>query len=125
MRLPFRQSWQLRGIERRLRRSDPHLAAMFAIFTGLTAGEAIINREQAHRPGNPAGLRQQERWVRPALAVLAGAIAGLAAAARWVSGRAARLRAAARRRLSRTARAPLGTPSAAENPANPRRSLGL
>jgi hypothetical protein len=50
MRLSFRQWWRLRRIQRRLRRSEPHMAAMLAIFTRLTAGEAIISREQACRP---------------------------------------------------------------------------
>lgn len=42
----FRQFRQLRAIERQLRRSDPGMAAMLAIFARLNAGEAIISREQ-------------------------------------------------------------------------------
>lgn len=115
MRLSFRQAWQLRGIERRLRRSEPHMAAMLGIFTMLTAEEAISSCEQVRRPGN---------WLRPLLAVLAAAIAGFALAARWVARQAARPCVAAHRRLNRTAPTPLGTPSAAENPPAHRRSLG-
>lgn len=115
MKIPFRQSWRLRGIERRLRRSEPHLTVMLAIFARLADGEAIISREQAPRFGH---------WVRPVLAVLAGVIAGFAAAWRWVSGAAARLCAAARRRQGRMLRAPFSRPSAAGSPPGPRRSLG-
>lgn len=115
MRLSLRQSWQLRDIERRLRRSEPHMAAMLMIFTMLTAEEAISSREHVRQPRN---------WRRPLLEVLAAVIAGLAAAARWVSRQAARLCVAARRRLSRSAPTPLGTPSAAENASAHRRSLG-
>ena len=63
MRFPFGQSWQLRVIERGLRRSGPHLAVMLAIFARLNAGEAIVSREQARRPGD---------WGVLLLAVLAG-----------------------------------------------------
>jgi hypothetical protein len=41
MSLRYRQQWQLRQIDHALRRSDPHLAAMLAIFTRLTAGEEL------------------------------------------------------------------------------------
>jgi uncharacterized protein YijF (DUF1287 family) len=41
MSLPYRQQWQLRQIDHALRRSDPHLAAMLAIFTRLTASEKV------------------------------------------------------------------------------------
>lgn len=112
MKLPFRQFWQLRSIERRLRRSEPHMAAMLAMFAMLNAGEAIISREQAH----PAGR---------VLAVLAGAIACLAAVTRWVSRQVKRAYAAACRRSSGTARSQLSTSSAADNPADPGPSLGL
>lgn len=63
MRFPFRQSWQLRVIERGLRRSEPHLAVMLAIFARLNAGEAIVSREQARRPRD---------WAVLVLSVLAG-----------------------------------------------------
>jgi hypothetical protein len=44
MKVSFRESWRLRRIEARLRRSDPHLAGMLAIFARLSAGEAIASR---------------------------------------------------------------------------------
>lgn len=50
MSLPYRQQWRLRHINRALRRSDPHLAAMLAIFTRLTAGEKIRDAEQLRFP---------------------------------------------------------------------------
>lgn len=112
MKLPFRQSWQLRRIERELRRSELHLAGMLAIFAKLNAGETILSREQEHRPGF-------------VLAVLAGIVAGCAAAGRWVLGRAARLCSGARRRLGPVARALGVAPSAAGNSVDSRRSLGL
>jgi hypothetical protein len=55
MRIPFRAPWRLRALERELRRTEPHLAAMLAIFAKLNAGEAIVSREQAHRPGDRTG----------------------------------------------------------------------
>jgi hypothetical protein len=114
MGLSFRQWWQLRGIEHGLCRSDPHLAAMLAIFAKLSAGETVLGREQVHRPGT---------WVRPVLAVLAAAMSCLAAAVGWVPGRAAQLGASVRR-LGRAVGSPLGPPLTAENAADPRRSLG-
>jgi hypothetical protein len=114
MRLSFRQWWQLRGIEHGLRRPDPRLASMLAIFAKLSAGEAVLGREQVHRPGT---------WVRPVLAVLAAAMRCLAAAVAWVPGRAAQLGASVRR-LGRAVGSPLGPPLTAENAADPRRSLG-
>lgn len=116
MRVPFRQSRQLRGIERRLRRSEPHLVAMLAIFARLYAGEAVISREQAL----PAGHR-----ARRALAVLAGTVAalaaGLAAAGSRACRRAASTCAAVRRRFDRTTGVPLSTSSAAPDPRDPGR----
>jgi hypothetical protein len=51
MTIPYRQHWLLRRMNRSLRRSDPHLAAMLAIFARLTVGEAIISQEQEpHQP---------------------------------------------------------------------------
>jgi hypothetical protein len=114
MRLPFRQSWQLRGIEAGLRQSDPRLAAMLVIFAKLSAGETVPSHEQVHRPGN---------WVRPVLVVLAGAMRCLAAAVGWVPGQTARLGASVRQ-LGRAMKSPIGPPLTAENSADPRRPLG-
>ncbi len=41
------QRWVLWRMDHRLRRSDPHLAAMLAIFAKLYAGEAIPGRRPA------------------------------------------------------------------------------
>jgi len=114
MRTPFRQFWQLRAIERGLRRSAPHTAAMLAIFARLTAGEAIASREQVLPPGSR---------LRRTLAILAGAIAGLAACLTAI-GRRASLRvaaacAAARRQFHRTARVGLSASSAARESGDP------
>lgn len=110
MRLPFREVWRLRRIECRLRRSEPHLAAMLAIFARLNAAEAIISREQAR----PSGIRA---W--RVLAVLAGTMAGLlagvAAIRRWASRRTASACAATLRWIRKTATSPLST-SVAGNP---------
>jgi hypothetical protein len=51
----YTQHWRLRRIDRWMRRSDPHLAAMLAIFARLTAGEAIASSEQA-------GFRRMRAW---------------------------------------------------------------
>src|SRR5437764_8816511 len=47
MTFPGRQQWILWRLEHVLRRSDPHLAAMLAIFARLTADEAIASTEQS------------------------------------------------------------------------------
>jgi hypothetical protein len=114
MRLSFRDSWRLRAIERGLRRSEPHLAGMMAIFARLNAGEVISSREQA---------RRLENGVEAALAVLAGAVSALFATARWESGRTAGMRARARQRLSRLAWRLLDALAAAD-PTLPTRSAG-
>ena len=51
----YTQHWRLRRMERWMRRSDPHLAAMLAIFARLTAGEVIASIEQA-------GFRRTGAW---------------------------------------------------------------
>jgi hypothetical protein len=106
MRLPFRQFWQLRDIERRLRRSEPHMAAMLAIFARLNAGEAIISREQE---------RLADSRVRRLLAWLADVIAGLADVPRWLFRRVAGACETMRRWFGGLARTPLGAPSAADD----------
>lgn len=81
MRIPYRQHWLLRRMDRRLRRSDPHMAAMLAIFARLSAGEPMTSREQAH----------SDSRLRRGLAWLAGAMVGiaicLADCASWMSRR--------------------------------------
>jgi hypothetical protein len=46
MSLCFRQEWLLRRTEAALRRSDPHLVAMLAIFSRLGAAEPMPVRER-------------------------------------------------------------------------------
>jgi len=106
MRLPFRQFWQLRGIERRLCASEPHMAAMLTIFARLNAGEAIISHEQARLDGSR---------VRRVVAWLADVIAGLAAVSRWLFRRVASACAMVCRWCGGLARAPLSAPSAADD----------
>ena len=55
MRVRYVQQWRLRRINRRMSRSDPHLAAMLAIFARLAAGEPIASIEQA-------GFRHTGAW---------------------------------------------------------------
>lgn len=113
MWIPGRQRWILWRTGRRLRRSYPHLAAMLAIFTRLTAGEAITSREQHRWADGRMGRR---------LAVLGRA---LAAAAAWLSAGARRagrrLRyagAALRSRFSGSVRKSVGLPPVAGHPAD-------
>jgi hypothetical protein len=55
MSVGYAQHWRLRRLDRWISHSDPHLAAMLAIFTRLTAGEAIASIEQA-------GFRHSRAW---------------------------------------------------------------
>jgi hypothetical protein len=43
----YTQHWRLRRMDRWMSRSDPHLAAMLAIFARLTVDEPIASIEQA------------------------------------------------------------------------------
>jgi hypothetical protein len=97
MRLPLRESWRLRAIERELRRSEPHLAGMLAVFAGIHAGEAIADNDQLN-------------WRVTEAAAVPGRLAGL--------------RAGARRRLGRIARALFVMPGEAVGPTQSMRSPG-
>jgi hypothetical protein len=61
----------LRRMDRRLCRSDRHLAAMLAIFTRLYASEPIVSAEQVRRAGVLAALI----WLGATAARLAGGLA--------------------------------------------------
>jgi hypothetical protein len=64
MRLSYRQQRQFRLIEAALRRSDPHLGAMFGIFGRLYPGQDLPGAEQL--PNQPAGrghLRRAAAWL--------------------------------------------------------------
>lgn len=110
MRISYRQHLVLRRTGRRLRQSDPHLAAMLAIFARLAAGEAIISTEQM----KPHGIRG---W--RLVALLAAAVAGLVTLAGLVFRRAASASAAVCSRFSRTASTALSTSPAARDPGDP------
>jgi hypothetical protein len=96
MRIPYRQQWLLRRTNRRLRRSDPHLAAMLGIFARLYAGEAIISREQAASPA----ARLWRRLIRLAVMVACTA-AGVIACTRRTARRTARAWATICRQISK------------------------
>jgi len=64
MSFPYRQQWQLRQIDHALRRSEPRLAAMLAIFTRLTAGGKSL----------AVGRLRVPAWWVPAWWVLAGVV---------------------------------------------------
>lgn len=106
MRVPLRAPWRLRALERELRRTEPHLAAMLAIFAKLNAGEAIVSREEAHRPGD---------WTGRVLAV--------PACAHRVPDRSTGLYVRARRRLIRIVGTLLVTPAEAVGLTQPTRPL--
>jgi hypothetical protein len=46
MRLSLSERWKLRRIEAALSRSDPRLAALLAIFTRLSARDAMPSHER-------------------------------------------------------------------------------
>lgn len=74
----YTQHWRLRRMDRWMSRSDPHLAAMLAIFARLTAGEAIASIEQARfrhtRPWGNLVRMGQALWLL--LPMFAGQSAG-------------------------------------------------
>jgi hypothetical protein len=93
MQIPYRQRRRLRRIEHTLRRSDPRLAMMLAIFTELHASDALASPEQRARAhGMAACLLGAAAWLMAGLSACAGALARLANAA-WRVARG-RLRAA-------------------------------
>lgn len=111
MKIPYRQQWLLRCMDRRLCRSDPHMAAVLGIFARLNAGEAITSGQQAY-----PDTRVRRRLAWPGT-VIAGMVACLAACASWVFRHVAAARAAVRWRFSGGARTAPGASSAARPPA--------
>jgi hypothetical protein len=63
MSLPARQQWALRGMDRALQASEPHLAGMFATFTRLNRGEPLA-----------AEALPRMRWPRPGTSVYAAVL---------------------------------------------------
>ncbi len=106
MRIPGRRHWALWHMERGLRWSDPHLAAMLAIFFRLTSGEAITSPEQR---------MTARRWIGRALAglgrVLVAVAAGVSARARRAIRRIGLTCAEARWRFRGSVRRAAGLPS--------------
>jgi hypothetical protein len=111
MKIPYRRRWLLRRMDRRMRRSDPHLAAMLAIFARLYASEVIISQEQAVWPG----AREWRRLVS-LLNMMVRAAAALIAGTGRASGRAARAGAMMIRRVSEAVRAALAISAPARAP---------
>ncbi len=111
MWIPCRQRWILWRTGRALRRSYPHLAAMLAIFTRLTTGEAIASREQRRWADDPMG--RSLAWLGR---VLAAAASRLCAYARWAGRRSGQAGAALRCRFSVSGRKPVGFPPVAGKP---------
>jgi hypothetical protein len=56
MGLSFRESCQLRALERGLRRSEPELAEVLDAFGRADSEDAVVSREQPSRPDNWPGL---------------------------------------------------------------------
>ena len=82
MQIPYRQQQRrLRRIEHTLRRSDPRLAMMLAIFAELHVSDALASPEQRARAhGTAAWLLGAAAWLM-ALSACAGALARLVNAA--------------------------------------------
>jgi hypothetical protein len=82
MSLNHRQQHQLYRIEFRLRRSEPHLAAMLTVFDRLSAGEGLPAWEQVScrrdRIGQAAAqIRQAVAILTATVIVLIGAVLAL------------------------------------------------
>jgi hypothetical protein len=71
MKLSYRQQRQLRLIDAAVRRSDPHVGAMFGIFGRLYTGEDLPGAEQL--PDQPAGRGFPRRAASWMVAMLTGA----------------------------------------------------
>ena len=80
MSLNHRQLHRLHRIESGLLRSDPHLAAMLAVFASLAAGERLPAWEQV--PGRPGRIQQAAALIVKAITILAAALSVLLVAVR-------------------------------------------
>jgi hypothetical protein len=75
MRLSYRQQRQLRLIDATVRRSDPHLGAMFGIFGRLYPGQDLPDAEQLPYGRSGHGrLRRAAAWIVAAFIAMAVAI---------------------------------------------------
>jgi Protein of unknown function (DUF3040) len=100
MSLNHRQLHRLHRIESGLLRSDPHLAAMLAVFAGLAAGERLPAWEQV--PSRQGRIQQAAALIVKAVTILAAALsvlldAGRALVAAVLTGGRARPAPSARR----------------------------
>jgi hypothetical protein len=78
MRLSYRQQRQLRLIDATVRRSDPHLGAMFGIFGRLYPGQDLPDAEQLPYGRSGHGrLRRAAAWIVAVLTTVAVAISVL------------------------------------------------
>jgi hypothetical protein len=107
MKLSYRQQRQLRLIEASVRRSDPHLGAMFGIFGRLYPGQDLPGAEQL--PDQPAGRGR----LRRAAALFTAALITMAVAISVLLGKAV-ITATARRRV------PAPVPVVPREPTRPR-----
>jgi hypothetical protein len=82
MQLPYHQQRLLRRIGRTLRRSDPQLAAMLAMFAQLHAGDVLEGPEQHARVRWVAWLLTAAAWLAASVSACAGALSRAAMAAR-------------------------------------------
>jgi hypothetical protein len=80
MSLNHRQLHRLHRIESGLLRSDPHLAAMLAVFASLAAGEHLPAWEQV--PSRPGRIQQAAALIVKAITILAAALSVLLDAVR-------------------------------------------
>ena len=104
MRLTYRQQRQLRLIEAAVRRSNPHLGAMFGMFSRLYPSQDLPGGEEL--PVGQGRLRRAATWIVAALTTAAVAISAL-------FGNAVTTVAAKRR-------APAQAPAAPREPTRPR-----
>jgi hypothetical protein len=110
MSLNYSQLVQLRRIEVGLRRSDPHLGAMFGIFGRLYPDRDLPTWEQPQLPSGQGRIRRAAAWIAAVLTSVATAIgarlswAVSVAAARWPNRRPTRRQ----RRAEAPAAAPPG-----------------
>jgi hypothetical protein len=75
MSLSYHQEHQLSRVGARVRRSDPHLAAMLGVFGRLYADDGMPAWEQlAHEPTSQNRLRQAAAW---SVAVLIAVVAAI------------------------------------------------
>lgn len=85
MQLPYHQQRLLRRIDRTLRRSDPQLAAMLAIFAQLYVGDVLTSPEQRAPVHRAAWLFAAAGWLAIIMSACAAALSR--AAGRLTRGR--------------------------------------